>query len=173
DWQGTWTNTMTLFPGINRVSIQALNTNGAEFASTNVDIWYDDSTVQSVGGTIAANTTWTAAGGPYSVTTTLTVASGATLTIEPGTTVYLASGVNFSVANGGRLLAVGTASAPIRFTRAPGTSANWGNLTINGAVGSPETRIADAHFEFNANSTGTPCIEVAAGTVYFDHLPLR
>src|SRR5206468_2055029 len=58
----------------------------------------------------------------------------------------------------------------IRFTRTPGASANWGNLTIGGAAGSPETRLAHVHFEFNANSPGTPCIQVSAGTVYFDHL---
>jgi hypothetical protein len=33
-----------------------------EFARTNVDIWYDDSSVQTVGGTIATDTTWSAAG---------------------------------------------------------------------------------------------------------------
>src|SRR5206468_10121117 len=58
----------------------------------------------------------------------------------------------------------------IRFTRTPGASANWGNLTIGGAAGSPETRLAHVHFEFNAASTGTPCLQVSAGTVYFDHL---
>jgi len=169
-WQGTWTNNVTLTPGLNRILVQSLGSNGVEFARTNIDIWYDDGSMTTVGGTIAASTTWTAAGGPYNVTTSLTVASGATLTIQPGTTIYLGSGVNFTVANGGRLLAEGTATAPVRFTRAPGATGNWGNLTVNGAVGSPETRIAHAHFEFNANSTGTPCIEVSAGTVYFDHL---
>src|SRR2546422_3019608 len=38
------------------------------------------------------------------------------------------------------------------------------------SVGSPETRVSHAHFEFNANNTGTPCIEVADGTAYLDHL---
>ena len=93
------------------------------------------------------------------------VASGATLTIEPGTTVLLGSGVNFIVAGGGRLLAEGTASAPIRFTVAPGSGVSWGGLTINGGAGSPETRIAYVFFEGNGNT----CIEVAGGTLYLDH----
>jgi hypothetical protein len=164
-WLGTWTNTLSLSPGINRILVQALGTNGLEIARTNVDVWYDDSTVQTVGGTVAADTTWTAAGGPYNVTTSLTIASGATLTIQPGTTVYLGSGVNIVVANGGRLLAEGTISAPIRFTVSPGSGVSWGGMTINGAVGSPETRIAYAFLD----GSGTTCIEVAGGTLYLDH----
>jgi hypothetical protein len=164
-WLGTWTNTLTLSPGINRILVQALGTNGLEIARTNVDIWYDDSSVQTAGGTISVDTTWTAAGGPYNVTTSLTVGSGATLTIQPGTTVYLGSGVNLIVANGGRLLAEGTVAAPIRFTVSPGSGVTWGGMTLNGAVGSPETRIAYAFFDGN----GSTCIEIASGTLYLDH----
>jgi hypothetical protein len=164
-WQATWTNNLPLSPGINRLLVQALGINGLEVARTNVDIWYDNGSVQTVGGSVAADTTWTADGGPYSVISNLTVASNVTLTIQPGTTVYLASGVNFVVANGGRLLAEGTSAAPIRFTVAPGSGVSWGGLTINGAVGSPETRIAYANFEGNS----TTCIEVAGGTLSLDH----
>ncbi|MHB8521724.1 MAG: lamin tail domain-containing protein [Limisphaerales bacterium] len=170
-WQGTWSAAgVPLHPGINRILVQSLDTNGVEVDRNYVDVWYDDGSVQSAGGAITANMTWTAAGGPYNVTSSLIIASGATLAIEPGTTVSLGAGVNLTVANGGRLLAEGTATAPIRFTRLPGTTGNWGNLTINGSVGSPETRIAYAYFEFNANSAATPCLEVAAGTAFLDHL---
>jgi hypothetical protein len=112
---------------------------------------------------------WRATDSPVVVTTNVIVADNATLLIEPGVTVALGSGLNITVADGGRLLAEGTPAAPIRFTRG-GASGYWGNLTINGSVGSPESRIAYAEFKFNANSTGTPCIEVASGTVYLDHL---
>ena len=164
-----WTNTVALQPGLNRVLVQSLNSNDVEFVRATVDFWYDDSSVQTVSGSIAADTTWTAAGGPYQVTANLTINSGATLTIQAGTTVYLASGVNLAVNSGGRLLAEGTDTAHIRFTRVPG-STNWGNLTVSGAAGSPETRLAYADFEFNVSNINTPCLQVSTGTVFFNHL---
>lgn len=118
-----------------------------------------------VGGTISGNTTWYA-GVHYIVTNSVTVSAGVTLTIEPGAVVCFNDSQGLTVANGGRLLAVGTTNAPILFTRAPGATA-WRNVIINGAAGSPETRIASAHFEFNGSS---PCLQVSAGTVFFDHL---
>jgi hypothetical protein len=165
-WQGTWSvSTVALRPGINSILVQSLDENAKEFSRASADIWFDDGSLQIAGGTIASDTTWTAAAGPYSITSSLTVSPGVTLTIEPGTTVYLAAGVNFTVANGGRLLAEGTANAPIVFTQPPGSTTSWGGLTINGAAGSPETRIDYALFQGN----GTTCIEVAAGMLYLGH----
>ena len=122
----------------------------------------------TLGGTITSNVTLAAASGPHTITSALTVSSGVTVTIQPGVTVQLASGVNITVANGGRLLAEGTAASPILFTRSGG--ANWGHIIINGAVGSPESRISHARIEFNATSTTTPAIDVAGGTAVLDYL---
>ena len=165
-WTASWTNTaVTLHPGINRVLIQALDDKGVEFERSYTDIWYDDSSVATVGGTMASDQTWTAVGGPYNVISTLTIAANVTLTIEPGSTLYLGDGVNIVINNGGRLVAEGTTNSPIRFTVSPGSGVSWGGMTINGAVGSPETRIAYADFEGNSNTA----IEVAGGTLYLDH----
>ncbi len=165
-WQGSWSASgITLSPGINRVLVQSLNSNAVEFARATIDIWYDDGSVATVGGTIGTDTTWSAAGGPYSVTSNLIVSNGVTLTLAPGTTLYLGSGVAVTVNNGGRILSEGTAVAPIRFTTAPGSGATWGGLTVNGAVGSPETRFAYTQFESNS----TTCIHVIAGAILLDH----
>ena len=123
----------------------------------------------SLSGTLSTDTTLLASIGSYLVSGTLTVPNGVTLTIEPGVTLQFNPGQSLIIANGGRLLAEGTSNAPVHFTRAGG-SGYWGNLTINGAVGSPETRIAYASFDFNANDSSTPCIEVDTGSAYLDHL---
>jgi len=119
----------------------------------------------AVSGVITADTTWFARSNVYTLVGALSVARGATLTIEPGVSVYLDPGVSLTVADGGRLVAEGSAEAPIRFTRVPGTTPAWGGITINGSAGSPETRIAYAYIEGNGN-TG---IEVAGGTLFLDH----
>ena len=88
-----------------------------------------------VGGTIAADTTWNLAGSPYIVTSNLTVAAGATLTIEAGGVVSANQGISFMV--NGTLLANGTPGARITFG---GTSPNpgfWSGIYLEGAPGSP------------------------------------
>ncbi len=166
-WQGKWTNAaVALLPGINRVLVQAFDTEGVLVDEVVSTLWRDDGSTQNEGGTVAANTTWTAAGGPYLISTSLTIASGATLTIEPGTTVYLGTGVNLTVANGGRLMAEGTADSPIILTRAPGATALWGGIVVDGSVGSPETRLVHTHIEGNASTA----IHSSGGTLFLDYL---
>ena len=170
-WRAAWNiSGLPVPPGLNRVLVQAFDAQGKEIDRKTIDIWHDDGSVQNVGGAIAADTTWQATDGPFNITADLVINSGATLTIQPGTTIYMDPEVNITVAIGGRLLAEGTPAAPIRFTRAPENNGNWGNLTVNGADGSPETRIAYALFEFNEVNPGTPCLRVSGGTVFLDHV---
>ena len=166
-WQGRWTNSnVSLQPGLNRILVQSLDAAGAECGRGTLDVWYDAAVVTVAGGTLTGSNTWSPEDGAFRLTASLTVGSGATLTILPGTTVYLNSGVNLIVANGGRIVAEGTPEQPIRFSRLPGTSTSWGGITINGGAGSPETRITYAHIEFN----GATAIHSTGGTVFLDHL---
>lgn len=166
-WQGNWAITnLALRPGLNRVLVQSFDGNGAETERTTIDLWYNDNSVINAGGTLTNDAVWLAASGPYVVTNHLTVGSGRTLTIEPGTSVYLGANINVTVANGGRLIAEGTDTARIRFTRQPGSATRWGGITINGGAGSPETRITYAHLEFN----GSEAIHSQGGTVFLGGL---
>lgn len=68
----------------------------------------------NVGGHIATDTTWTVAGNPYVVTSSVIVDAGATLTVEPGVVVQFRPGLYMQMK--GTLIAVGAADKPIAFT---------------------------------------------------------
>ncbi len=152
--------------GTHVLAIQGLNvtSNSSDFhLIADLSLVAYTAPTNGVSGTLAADTRWYTINSPYLVVGDLTVASAATLTIEPGVDVLFNQGLGITV--DGRLVAEGTDTNPIRFSRTAGATA-WGGLTINGYDGSPETRIRYAHFEFN----GSVPIHSAGGTVFLDHL---
>jgi hypothetical protein len=169
-WQGVWSASVNLQPGINRVVVRSTDGAGVTLQEATIDIWYDDGTVTNVSGALTGSPVWTAANGPYVVTAATTVPSGVTLTIQPGTSVFFAPGATLTVSGTGRILAEGTESQHIRLTRQPG-GANWGSLDFIGA--SAESRLAYADFEFCGGTTvGGHNAQVHANNsvVFFDHL---
>ena len=56
---------VVLLPGLNRILVQSLDAALHETERSTIDVWYDEGSPVSVGGTLATSTVWTAAAGPY------------------------------------------------------------------------------------------------------------
>ncbi|HKQ38469.1 MAG TPA: lamin tail domain-containing protein, partial [Verrucomicrobiae bacterium] len=157
---------LPLNPGVNRVVISSFDENGVEFDTGAADVWYDIGSLNSVSGAISVNTAWIPAASPYFVSGTLQVDNGATLTIAPGTSVYLAPNANIEVTASGRLIAEGTPTNRIRLTRRPGTTGNWGEIFFNGSGAS--NRLVNVDVEFGGASGRS--LHANNAVVYFDGL---
>jgi hypothetical protein len=105
-------------------------------------------------GNIVTDTIWRATNSPITVCGNITVASGVTLTIEPGVTVQFNAGLGITV--NGRLIAEGTPTNKIIFTRS-GVSGTWNQLAFT--ANSTTSRIAHAEMDYFAaaaiEATGT------------------
>ncbi|MDB6071824.1 MAG: hypothetical protein JWL81_2995 [Verrucomicrobiales bacterium] len=169
---GTWSlarvSATHLKPGLNRFMVETLDAAGVHLDETFVDIWRDTGTTVSKGGTLAASETWAAAAGPYLISTALTIGSGVTLTIAPGTTVYCANGVGITITGTGRIVAEGTEFSRIRFSRRPGTTDLAGRVFINGAT--LEQRFVWTDWEWNGGAQGIECTN---GLLLFSHSTFR
>ena len=71
-------------------------------------------------GPAPTNIVWTLSGSPYRISQSTTIAAGSTLNIEAGVNVYFDQNIRLTVR--GRMLALGTEGARIRFSHVPGTS---------------------------------------------------
>jgi hypothetical protein len=79
----------------------------------------------NVGGTIAQDTVWNPANSPYTLTQNVLINNGATLTIKPGTTVYLN---DHSIEVKGTLNAIGASNNQINFIAL--TPTLWSSLGV-------------------------------------------
>jgi hypothetical protein len=133
-----------------RYRIRALRDAAQGPYAAEANVRTSDRPIVQVTADVTANTTWLSTN-IYQLTKVVSVANGATLTIQAGTRVIggpITAGVAppvtaLMVLRGSRLVAVGTANAPIVFTssatagnRAPG---DWGGLIIVGNARSNRT----------------------------------
>ena len=151
-----------LDPGINRILVEANDHDGRLLAAEQFDIWYDDGDVTTLSGPIVNDRTLLAQDGPWHVTEDLIVEEGATLTIEPGTTLYFDEATRLIVR--GTLIAEGLPMKQIRFTvdpeavadpDQPGGGPLWGGIQFPGTM-SDQNRIAHVDIDYAPNSDEFP-----------------
>ncbi len=124
----------------------------------------------NVGGNITTDTTWTAAGSPYVVTSTVNVQGTdgpdgvTTLTIQPGVLVQFNSStsLNVGLSGPGALVADGDtgpgAPALIRFTTSNGSPApgQWGGIQFAGnTAAAPASIVRNATVEYGGGATNS------------------
>ncbi|MBN2410560.1 T9SS type A sorting domain-containing protein [candidate division KSB1 bacterium] len=85
-------------------------------------------------GTLQSDTTLTAEAGPWRITGDVIVPDGVTLTIEDGTTVYFDNQTELTIGLNGRLLANGSESGRILFTRTPESDGQWDGIRFNNTL---------------------------------------
>ncbi len=124
-------------------------------------------------GVLWANTQLTAAGGPYTVGGDLTVGSGVTLTIEPGTALQFSSGdimkSGLDTSRGelivnGTLDAAGTQANPITFEGTTASSGIWYGVRLEAGSNSSTLSWLDVNYAYRGLSL------VANETVTANHL---
>ena len=128
----------------------------------------------TVGGVIPADTTWTLAGSPYNVTSTVQVygtsTTPATLTIEPGVVVKFASNIGLQIGNGtsqGALVARGTTTNKVSIFTRSGTTGTWGSITFNDATVDATTVIENTDIQYNSGvsiTSASPTIKTSTIT---------
>ena len=115
--------------GMNRVLVnfyEGENGTGRLLKSEELFVWREGAALNNVSGTISGDVVWDKASGPYYVTSDVTVPVGSKLTIEPGVTVFYASGEKMVV--NGQLIAKGTETDRITMTVLPSEGGKWNGV---------------------------------------------
>jgi MYXO-CTERM domain-containing protein len=120
----------------------------------------------TVQGSLVTDTTWTVAGGPYTLTGDVTVPAGVTLTVEPGVQVIaaatdgLGSGTDTTKVEliaRGTLRVLGTASSPVTFKGSSTGPGKWYGIRVVAGTTSVVSGalISDASTGLEVTGSGT------------------
>ncbi len=140
---GTWSCDVSLAPGLNTITAQALNANADIVDSGSIEVVYVPP-ANHISGELTENTTWS---GACVLEDTVVVGAGAVLTIEPGTWVLMKDDVAIIVF--GRLIADGTEAEPIHLTHY-GDGTTWKQIMF---IEAADSRLAHCIIEY-ADSEG-------------------
>lgn len=91
--------------------------------------------------------TWVPSGNPYIIAADCTVPAGNSLTIQPGTVVWIGQGL--SLTNNGMISAVGMVGQRINF-QSPSGSQYWNTIIAQGTVGTNQFKYCDFSNSTNA-----------------------
>ena len=156
-------------PGLNRLRVVSFN----EFDQI-VDETFIDVLQTNVAPTVVQNvvndTTWTVANGPYIVNGRIDVQAGATLTIEPGTTIQFAGG---SLNVSGTLVAQGTSDLPIWFVRQPGSNGFWQGIQFRNSDDNRVSHSTIRHAQTLDGAIGLDDSAIQLDSVTFEETALR
>ena len=110
---GTYAFNAELFDGNNVLHVVAVDGSGNESDPSNVEqVTYNNTISRTQSGTISGNVVWTpgSPATPYVISSTLTIAAGAKLVLQPGTTLRFANGTSLTA--NGTLKIAGTRAIP-------------------------------------------------------------
>ena len=146
-----------LAPGTQTLAIMGINGGGTSRDFIQVADLYLDSPPAPV------TNTWRASNSPIIVTTNVSVPANSTLLIEPGATVQFGAGVRVIV--DGLLVAVGTPSQRIRFTRS--TASDWSGFSFTANHQSNVFAYADFEYASGSGNGGSAVIYINDSQVSF------
>lgn len=122
----------------------------------------------AIGGTLSGDTILGIADSPWTVTSSVTVPSGVTLTVESGVRVEFANGTRILV-DEGKMVADGTEAAPIVFGRPDGASHSWDGFVFRDTL--EENRLTHFSMEYGDDAGHSIEVTQARLTIQFGEWP--
>ncbi|HRQ65184.1 MAG TPA: hypothetical protein PKZ76_10035, partial [Xanthomonadaceae bacterium] len=143
---GAFATNVPLYDGVNAIHAVAVAGGEASPDSNTVQTDYTNNLPRNWGGTLAADTVWTAGDGtPYSITSNFTVPVGVRLWLQPGVAVRFPGSYAFTVS--GELEILGTTGQQVTFasSQASPAAGQWPGVVVS--VSAQDVRIEHARIE--------------------------
>lgn len=140
-WQGTWSHTVALQPGMNVLVVRATGRYGEEVERLETRVYYAPAILPQ-SDALAGNRTWSPASGIYRIDSDLTLEWGATLTVQEGTRIRF--GPHGRILSSGSLYVEGSAASPVSIGPDDCATSGGQRIYMQGPLAS--VRLRHAHF---------------------------